>query len=80
MLRTVEFKGDIVSALHIQGDLTSTVVRRYTAPWLAQTYEIESFVDSIPVHDFIGKEVVLLVDTKINNGDTFFTDSNGLEL
>lgn len=42
--------------------------------------DIESFVDSIPIADKVGKEIVLLVTTDIKNGETFYTDSNGLEL
>jgi hypothetical protein len=59
---------------------TSTVVRYYHIDRLSSTYEIETFIDSIPVVDRIGKEVVLIVDTGIDSKDTFYTDSNGLEL
>jgi hypothetical protein len=56
------------------------VVRYFHIDRLSSSYEIETFVDSIPVDDRIGKEVVLIVDTGIDNKDTFYTDSNGLEL
>lgn len=40
---------------------------------------IETFIDSIPISDGIGKEVTLNLKTKYNNGKTFYTDSMGLE-
>ena len=43
-------------------------------------YEIETFLDSIPIDDHIGKEIVMLIDTGIMNKNVFYTDSNGLEL
>ena len=42
-------------------------------------FMIETYVDSIPITDGIGKEVTLNLKTKYNNGKTFFTDSMGLE-
>ena len=48
--------------------------------------EIETFVNSIDIlingnlTNQQGKEIVLLVETDIKNGDKFYTDSNGLEL
>lgn len=42
--------------------------------------ELETFIDSIPVSDGIGKEIVLHVNTNLTNNQTFYTDSNGLEL
>jgi hypothetical protein len=47
---------------------------------MKSTYEIETFIGSIDVSDGIGKEVVMLLETNVNNQDTFYTDSNGLEL
>ena len=40
---------------------------------------METYVDSIPVDDKIGKEVTLNFATNILNNQIFFTDSNGLE-
>ena len=42
--------------------------------------EIETFVNSIDISDNQGKEIVLIVETDIQNNRTFYTDSNGLEL
>lgn len=55
-------------------------MRKFNTKLFKSTYEIETFVDSIQVDDGVGKEVVLLIDTNINSGNTFYTDSNGLEL
>jgi len=54
---------------------------KFFVPYLsASVYELETFINSIDIDDGIGKEVVLLVDTEIQNNKTFYTDSNGLEL
>lgn len=42
-------------------------------------FMIETFVDSIPIGDKVGKEVTLNIKTRYNNGNKFFTDSMGLE-
>jgi hypothetical protein len=42
--------------------------------------EIESFVDSIPIDDGVGKEVTINIKTSINNQHEFYTDANGLEM
>lgn len=42
--------------------------------------ELETFVDSIPIDDGVGKEITLNVRTSINNQHEFYTDSNGLEM
>lgn len=42
--------------------------------------EIESYVNSINIDDNQGKEIIIIVDTDINNEKTFYTDSNGLDL
>lgn len=43
-------------------------------------YHIETYLHSINTDDYRGKEIVLLIDTGILSGNTFYTDSNGLEL
>lgn len=40
---------------------------------------IETFIDSIPITDNVGKEVTLNLQTKYRNGKVFYTDSMGLE-
>lgn len=47
---------------------------------LSQTIEIETLLDELPVHDGVGKEVVLIISgTGIKNKGVFYTNSNGLE-
>lgn len=54
-----------------------------TKTWITTSNEkvfyIESFIDSLNIDDRRGKEVVILIDTKIQNNKIFYTDSNGLE-
>jgi len=58
----------IISDLRIYNDFTNGV-------------ELQSFVDSIDNSDGQGKEVVLIVNTpSIQNAQTFFTDSMGMEM
>lgn len=42
-------------------------------------FMIETYLDSISIADNLGKEVTLNLQTKYNNGKTFYTDSMGLE-
>ena len=42
-------------------------------------FSMETYIDSIPIDDKIGKEVTLNFATNVMNHDTFYTDSNGLE-
>ncbi len=42
--------------------------------------EVESYVNSIPISDNVGKEVTINIATNINNKEEFYTDSNGLEM
>lgn len=42
--------------------------------------ELETFVDSIPIDDGVGKEVTLNVRTSIYSQHEFSTDANGLEM
>ncbi len=42
-------------------------------------FMIETFIDSIPIADGVGKEVTMNLKTRYNNGKTFYTDSMGLE-
>lgn len=52
----------------------------YNAEFFENVIEIDSFIDSISIEDGIGKEVVLDIDTFIENNEKFYTDSNGLEM
>jgi hypothetical protein len=73
--------GANTAAVVLEGDKTLTKV--YFSKTLDYVrnfgFLIETFVDSIPIDDRIGKEVTLNLKTKYNNGKTFYTDSMGLE-
>ena len=67
--------------LHIRlyGSKVMTDMRVYRD--LSNGIEVESFVDSIDISDGVGKEIILLVEVpSINNNNTFYTDSMGMEL
>lgn len=42
--------------------------------------EIETFINSLPYDTGSGVEVVIQVETNINNNQTFYTDSMGMEM
>ncbi|CAD8144119.1 unnamed protein product [Paramecium pentaurelia] len=69
---------DIVTELIIKRNDVTTKIRKYKH--LQDEYEIETFLDSIEFINKSGKEIVMLIDTDIENNDTFYTDSNGLDL
>ena len=64
----------------LEGDLT------YTRLYFSKTYyhvrkygcEIVTHLESIPVKDYVGKEVILNINTGYLNSKTFYTDSMGL--
>jgi len=62
------------------GDKIVTEVKFSANLGAENVIEVISFVDSIPIADKVGKEIVMHVDTEIKNDDVFYTDSNGLEL
>lgn len=48
---------------------------------IADSVEVETFVNSIDVSDGQGKEIIMRVSNeKIANDGVFYTDSNGLEM
>ncbi|GAQ86088.1 lysosomal alpha-mannosidase [Klebsormidium nitens] len=64
-------------------------VRQELSPWAVQTFrvstdgadaDVQYTVGPIPIDDGLGKEVVMRLETDIQNGKTFFTDSNGRDL
>jgi hypothetical protein len=73
--------GANTAAVILEGDKTLTKV--YFSKTLDYVrnfgFLIETFIDSIPIADKVGKEVTLNLKTKYNNGKTFYTDSMGLE-
>lgn len=75
------YQGKVVTQIYIEHDKMLTNLRFYNYDdSKTQTIEIETFVSSIDVSDSIGKEVVLLIKTNIENNKTFYTDSNGMEM
>ena len=71
----LEFKGKLFQMVYINSTKTKT--------WITTSDEkvfyIESFIDSLDIDDRRGKEVIILIDTKIQNNNIFYTDSSGLE-
>jgi hypothetical protein len=67
------------SKYHFPISVGSHVITSIWKTPLENTFDVESFLESVPIHTF-GKEVVMRVYTGIKNSETFFTDSNGLEL
>lgn len=65
----------------LSGDKTLTKVIFSKLPNYVRTYgfEIETFIDSIPINDGQGKEVTLNFKSNYKNNKTFYTDSMGLE-
>ncbi|KAL4481724.1 hypothetical protein ABPG74_007813 [Tetrahymena malaccensis] len=75
------FNGKLATIVLIQGNHTTSQLKVFAHENYKNIVEIETFVDGIPVlKDLRGKEVVLLIKTEISNNQTFYTDSNGLEL
>jgi len=65
--------------IHIESSNVNTDIRIYND--LTLGLEVNTFVNSIPVADKQGKEIILLVNTpSINNNKTFYTDSMGMEM
>lgn len=77
----IVYPGQYQVTVQMVGVNTNTFVRVYNEVDLANNViEIETFLSSIHIRDLIGKEVVMKVQTNINNNQTFYTDSNGLEM
>ena len=67
--------------LKIVADRTTTYLRFYKDSVLQTGCEIETFIDSIPIDDNQGKEIVMKVSSpQISNNNVFYTDSQGLDL
>ncbi|CAM6054442.1 unnamed protein product, partial [Sphagnum tenellum] len=69
--------GDLVTEVSTSYDLASSVIRIRTGSSLV---EVEHTVDSIPVLDRVGKEIIVRYSTDLKTAGTFYTDSNGREL
>uniref|UniRef100_A0A3P8SFH6 Alpha-mannosidase n=1 Tax=Amphiprion percula TaxID=161767 RepID=A0A3P8SFH6_AMPPE len=64
-------------------------VRQWFSPWVSQVVrlyadsralELEWTVGPVPIDDSLGKEVITRLDTSIQTGEYFYTDSNGREM
>lgn len=64
----------------LQGDRTFTrVIFSKATDYVAKFgFEVETFVDSIPISDGIGKEITLNFKSNYMNNGIFYTDSMGL--
>jgi len=61
------FSGKTVTSVQFEGDNTISELK-FFAPYVGtNAYELETFVKSINVDDRIGKEIVLLVKSFIQN-------------
>ncbi|XP_022666923.1 lysosomal alpha-mannosidase-like isoform X2 [Varroa destructor] len=65
---------------------TITEVRAQYGDWVYESYriglncfEVDWIAGPIPIKDQIGKELVYSIDSNIDSGSEFFTDSNGRE-
>ena len=73
------YKGKNLVQIHISSANIIADIRIYND--LATGVELQTFVNSISIADNQGKEIVMIVEVpSINNKDTFYTDSMGLEL
>jgi hypothetical protein len=73
------YKGKNLIQIHIDGERVKTNMRIFGD--LAKGIVLKSFVESIPVDDGKGKEVILVVEVpSIKNQNTFYTDSMGMEM
>jgi len=72
------FTGPVVSEVRqsICNWITQTTRLSGTSYWT----EMRWSVGTIPIDDKVGKEVIARYTTNINNGQTFYTDSNGREM
>ncbi|XP_041364636.1 lysosomal alpha-mannosidase-like [Gigantopelta aegis] len=76
---TTVLKGKLVTEVHQNfSDWASQVIRLYDS---TNYVEIEWTVGPIPVaEDYLGKEVIAMYKSDLNNHGKFYTDSNGREI
>jgi len=74
------FNGQLVTVVQLEGDKIDAQLKLYNFDLGNAFMELESFVYSIQTLDGIGKEIVLHISSELKNNNTFFTDSNGLEM
>ncbi len=77
--KVIIFQGKNLIQVHIDSSKIIADLRIYND--FTNGVELQSFVDSIDTSDGQGKEVVLVINTpSIKNGQTFWTDSMGMEM
>jgi catechol 2,3-dioxygenase-like lactoylglutathione lyase family enzyme len=73
------YQGKNLIQIHVDSTKIISDLRIYKD--ISTGLELQSFVDSIDISDSQGKEVVLVVNApSIQNSNTFYTDSMGMEL
>ena len=61
-----------MTVIYVKGDRSETQIRFFRGEgYPTNTFEIETFLTSIPTEDGVGKEVVMRLQTNIKNGQTF---------
>ena len=76
------YKGSSVTVFAFNSTKITQYLRVYhnEESLLNKVIESETTVNSIDISDKQGKELTLNLQSAVNNGQNFFTDSNGLEL
>ncbi len=69
-----------MSIVRNSGDKVTSLLKFSNLKNYENIVQIETFINSINMNDWNGKEIILHLSTQINNKKTFYTDSNGLEL
>ncbi|CAD8067627.1 unnamed protein product [Paramecium sonneborni] len=70
--------GRIMSLFRIVRTYTKTVVKQFYDQ--KDTFDIQTFIDQIPINDSIGKNIIMVIEVpNFNSNKTFYTDSNGLQ-
>jgi len=73
------YRGKYLLQIHISSANIIADIRIYND--LSKGIELQTFINSISISDNQGKEIVMIVEApNIQNKDTFYTDSMGMEL
>jgi alpha-mannosidase len=70
-------KGDLVNEVHIAYNLASSVLRFRSG---SDAVEVETTVNSIPIDDNVGKEIIIRYVTNLQTAGAMRADSNGREM
>ncbi|EAS04708.3 glycoside hydrolase family 38 amine-terminal domain protein (macronuclear) [Tetrahymena thermophila SB210] len=74
----VVYQGQLVTVVLLEGEHVTTQLRFYSANY-DKVIEVETFVHPIQVQN-TGKEIIMVLNTGLQNNKTFYTDSNGLDM